>query len=267
LYKSAHTPWSWFKKLKDLADDLGIIFFSTAFDKTSVDFLEDLGVPIHKAASFELVDIPLIEYMAKTGKPLILSTGMATFREIDQAVKAAKRGGAKDIALLKCVSSYPAKPEEMNLKTIPNMEKLFRCPVGLSDHTLGTEAALAAVSLGAKIIEKHFTLSRRIKTSDSFFSIEPSELKALVDSIRTVESALGKVRYGLSAEEKKTILFRRSVFAVEDIKKGEKFTAQNTRSIRPGYGLAPKYLKSILGKKANRYISKGTPLKRGFIEF
>lgn len=261
LYKKAYTPWNWFRELKKAADQAGIIFFSTAFDKTSVDFLEGLGVPIHKVASFELVDIPLIEYMAKTGKPLILSTGMSTISEITEAVNAARRQKRGEISLLKCVSSYPAKPEEMNLRTIPHMEKLFRCPVGVSDHTLGTEVSIAAVSLGAKIVEKHFTLSRKMKTPDSFFSIEPPELKELVNKIRITEKALGVVRYGLSRDEKKTVIFRRSLFAVKDIKKGEIFTEENVRSIRPSYGLSPKYLKSILGVSAKRDISKGTPLK------
>lgn len=202
LYKKAYTPWSWFKKLKKVADDSGILFFATAFDKTAVDFLEELGVPLHKIASFELVDLPLIEYMAKTKKPLILSTGMATLSEIKEAVNTASNAGAKEIILLKCVSSYPARAEYMNLKTIAHMEKMFGYPVGLSDHTLGVGVSIAAVSLGAKVIEKHFTLSRKIKTPDSFFSIEPQELKMLVKNIRIVEKAIGKVHYGITEEEK-----------------------------------------------------------------
>lgn len=260
LYKKAHTPWSWFKKLKKVADDLGIIFFSTAFDKTAVDFLEELNVPFHKIASFELVDLPLIEYIAKTKKPLILSTGMATRSEIKEAVSAAKKAGTKDIMLLKCVSSYPAKAEEMNLRTIPEMKKIFRCPVGLSDHTLGIGVSIAAVSLGASIIEKHFTLSRKYKSPDSFFSIEPQELKNLVDNIRTVEKALGCIYYGLTKEERKNRIFRRSLFVVKNIKKREMFTEDNLRSIRPAYGLAPKFHKRILGRRSKRGIKKGTPL-------
>jgi pseudaminic acid synthase len=267
LYKKAYTPWSWFARLKKVADDLGITFFSTAFDKTSVDYLEKLGVSIHKIASFELVDLPLIEYMAKTKKPLILSTGMATIFEIKEAVATAKKAGAKNIILLKCISSYPAEPKEMNLKTIPHMKKVFNRPIGLSDHTLGIGVSIAAVSLGAKVIEKHFTLSRNIKTPDSFFSIEPQELKDLVHNIRMVEQAFGKVHYGLTKEEKKSHIFRRSLFAVKDIEKGEVFNGENIKSIRPGYGLPPKYLKLILGKKAGKKIAKGNPLKLSSVEF
>ena len=260
LYKKAHTPWKWFKKLKKIADDLDIVFFATAFDKTAVDVLEGLNVPIHKIASFELVDLPLIEYMAKTKKPLILSTGMAEFDEMKEAVATAKKAGAKDITLLKCVSNYPAKPEEMNLKTISDMQKKFKCTIGLSDHTLGTAVSTAAVGLGAKVIEKHFTLSRGIKTPDSFFSIEPDELKKLVENIRIADKSIGRVHYGLTEKEKQSKVFRRSLFAVKDIKKGEKFTEENIRSIRPGYGLKPKCLDDVLGKKAKRDLKKGTPI-------
>jgi len=260
LYKKAYTPWEWFKKLKKIADDLGVIFFATAFDKTSVDFLEELDVPFHKIASFELVDLPLIEYAAKTKKPLILSTGMATICEIKEAVDAAKKARAKEVILLKCVSSYPAKPEEMNLQTIPDLRKRFKVPVGLSDHTLGVGVSIAAVSLGAQIIEKHFTLSRKAITADSFFSIEPHELKDLVKNIKVVEKALGQVHRGLTKEETKNKVFRRSLFIVEDIKVGEKCTEKNVRSIRPGYGLYPKHLKVVLGKKVNKDIKKGMPL-------
>ena len=260
LYQKAYTPWLWFKKLKKIAEDLGLIFFATAFDKTSVDFLEELDVPIHKIASFELLDLPLIEYVAKTKKPLILSTGMATLKEIKEAVDTAKKAGARDIILLKCVSSYPAKPEEMNLRTIPDMEKRFKLPVGLSDHTLGIATSIAAVCLGAKLIEKHFCLSRKIETPDSFFSLEPQELKNLVENIRIVEKALGRVYYGLTKEEKKSRAFRRSLFVVEDIIKGEKFTENNVRSIRPNFGLHPKFLYKVIGKRAKRNIRKGTPL-------
>lgn len=260
LYKKAYTPWKWFKKLKKVADDLGIIFFSTAFDKTSIDLLEEVGVPIHKIASFELVDLPLIEYMARTKKPLIISTGMATVSEIKEAVNTARNAGAKDIVLLKCVSSYPAKPEEMNLKTIAHMKKLFNCPVGLSDHTLGIGVSIAAVSLGAQVIEKHFTLSRKIRTPDSFFSIEPQEFKILVDNIRIAEKALGRVHYSLTDEEKKSQVFRRSLFVVKDMKKGDIFSEDNMKSIRPANGLKPKYLNVILGRRAKRDIKKGTPL-------
>jgi pseudaminic acid synthase len=260
LYKKAYTPWKWFKKLKKVADDLGILFFATAFDKTSVDFLEELNVRLHKISSFELIDLPLIEYAAKTKKPLILSTGMATVLEIKEAVDTAKRAGAKKIILLRCVSSYPVKPEEMNLRTIPDMKKLFSCPVGLSDHSLGIGAAICAVALGASVVEKHFTLSRKLKTPDSFFSIEPEELKELVTNIRIAEKASGRVHYGLTEGERQCKVARRSLFAVENIKQGGFFTEENVKSIRPAYGLKPKYIATILGKKAKRDIKKGTPL-------
>lgn len=266
LYKKAYTPWSWLKKLKKVADDLGIIFFSTAFDKSAVDLLEELETPMHKIASFELVDIPLIEYIAKTKKPLILSTGMATMSEIKEAVGTARSAGVKDIILLKCVSGYPAEPEDMNLITIPNMKKVFNCPVGLSDHTLGIGISIAAVTLGAIMIEKHFTLSREYETPDSFFSIEPQELKDLVWNIRTVERGVGEVYYGLTEKEKKNKIFRRSLIVVKDIKKGEFFTEENIRSIRPGYGLPPKHLKDILGKKAKKDMKRGTPLSWRLVE-
>jgi len=266
LYKRAYTPWKWFKKLKKEANDLGIVFFATAFDRTSVDFLESIGVPLHKIASFELVDLPLIEYITKTKKPIILSTGMATVSEIREAVNIAKSAGAKDIILLKCVSNYPAIPENMNLRTIPHMEKLFNCPIGLSDHSLGIGVSVAAVSLGARVIEKHFTISRKVKTPDSFFSIEPYELKSLVESIRVAEKAMGRVRYGLTDEEKKSKVFRRSLFVVEDIRKGDLFTEQNVRSIRPANGITPKHLKTVLNKRAKVNVKRGTPLRKYFLK-
>jgi len=260
LYQKAYTPWDWFKKLKKIADDLGIIFFATAFDKSSVDFLEELNVPFHKISSFELVDLPLIEYVARTKKPLIFSTGMATVFEIKEAVNTAKKIGSKDIILLKCVSSYPAKPEEMNLRTIPDLKKRFKTLIGLSDHTLGIGVSIAAVSLGAQIIEKHFTLSRRNETPDSFFSIEPQELKDLVENVRIVERSLGKVHYGLTKDEKKSRVFRRSLFTLQDISKGEFFSEDNMGSIRPANGLEPKHISKILGRKAKKCIKKGMPL-------
>ena len=260
LYKKAYTPWKWFARLKKIADDLEILFFATAFDKTAVDFLEKLKVPLHKAASFELIDLPLIEYMAKTKKPLILSTGMATIPEINEAVETARKAGAKKVILLKCVSSYPAKPEETNLSTISDMKKRFGCPVGFSDHSLGIGVAVAAVSREACLIEKHFALSRKNETPDSFFSIRPAELRELVDNVRVVEKALGKVYYGFTKEEAKSRVFRRSIFVIKDVKKGESFTEENIRSIRPGQGLPPKYMKRILGKKAKRNAKKGTPV-------
>jgi len=260
LYKKAYTPWKWFKKLKKVADDSGILFFATAFDRTSVDFLKKLNVRLHKISSFELVDLPLIEYVAKTKKLLILSTGMATTSEIEEAVNAARGAGAKEIILLKCVSSYPARPEDMNLRTIPHMKQLFGCPVGLSDHSLGIGASVCAVALGASVVEKHFTLSREIQTPDSFFSIEPRELKELVENIRIAEKALGKVCYEPTEDEKKNRIFRRSLFVVKDIKKGQIFSSENVKSIRPSDGLKPKYIAAVLGKKAKRDIKKGTPL-------
>jgi len=265
LYKSAYTPWNWFKRLKRIADDEGIMLFSTAFDRKAVDFLQDLGVPIHKIASFELGDLPLIEYIAKTKKPLILSTGISTFSEIKEAVKAARDNGAKKIILLKCVSSYPAKPTEMNLNTLAHMKKVFRCPIGLSDHTLDLGTSIAAVSLGAKAIERHFTLSRHVKTPDSFFSLEPGQFRSLVENIRIAEKSLGRIHYGLTPDEKKNRIFKRSLFAVKDIKKGEVFTEKEIRSIRPAYGLKPKYLGYILGKLAKKNIKKGTPLDWGLV--
>jgi pseudaminic acid synthase len=266
LYKKAYTPWKWFKKLKKVADDLGILFFATVFDMTSVDFLEELNVRFHKISSFELVDLPLIEYAAKTKKPLIMSTGMADICEIQEAVTTARNAGAKEIVLLKCVSSYPARPEEMNLKTIPHMKELFGCPVGISDHSLGIGASICAVALGADVIEKHFTLSRKIKTADSFFSIEPEELKELVTNIRIAEKALGKVYYGLTKEESKSKVFRRSLFAVKDIKKGEAFSQENVKSIRPAGGLEPKYIDAVLGKRTKVNVKSGTPLTWDLIE-
>jgi pseudaminic acid synthase len=266
LYQKAYTPWSWFRKLKQAADDLGITFFATAFDQSAVDFLEGLRVPFHKIASFELTDLPLIEYAAKTKKPLILSTGMASLAEIQEAVKVAKNAGAREVILLKCVSSYPAKPEEMNLRIIPDLAKRFHCPVGLSDHTLGIEISTAAVCLGARVIEKHFTLSKKIKGPDSFFSIEPQELKTLVKNIRTVEKALGSVHYGFTQEEKKNRIFRRSLFIAKDMHRDEIFTEKNLRSVRPGFGLSPKYLKQVIGSKASKNIAKGMPLSWNMVK-
>ncbi len=260
LYREAYTPWEWQPKLKAIADDLEIDLFSTAFDPTAVDFLEEMGVPAHKIASFEIVDIPLIEKMAGTGKPLIISTGMASLAEIEEAVHAARQAGAREIALLKCTSAYPAPPEEINLRTIPHLSEVFQSPVGLSDHSLGVAVPVAAVALGACIVEKHFTLSRSAPGPDSAFSLEPDEFKAMVGAIRMAEKALGQVSYGLGRDESKSRAFRRSLFVVQDVKAGEVFTADNIRSIRPGYGLAPKYLKEVLGRRAVRNVAKGEPL-------
>ena len=260
LYKKAYTPWKWFADLKKIADDLGIIFLCTAFDKSSVDMLEELGISAHKISSFELVDLPLIKYVAKIGKPIIISTGMGSVEEIQNAVNTAREHGAKDIVLLKCVSDYPAKPDEMHLRTIPDMRDKFNCPVGLSDHSLGIAASVCSVGFGACVIEKHFTLSRNDKTPDSFFSIEPEELKELVYNIRSAEKAIGEVHYGLTESEKNSSVFRRSLFVVKDVKAGEKATLANIRSIRPGYGLAPGFITEVCGCIFKKDAAKGTPL-------
>lgn len=260
LYKEAYTPWEWQPKLKKVANDLGMDLFSTPFDNTAVEFLEKMDVPAYKIASFELVDIPLIQRVAKTGKPIIMSTGMATLAEIDEAVQTAREAGCKELALLKCTSGYPADPAEMNLRTIPHMAEAFRLPVGLSDHTLGIAVPVAAVALGACIVEKHFTLSRAVPGPDSAFSLEPHEFKAMVDAIRVAEKALGTVNYAVTEKEAASRVFRRSLFVVKDMKAGDVFTEKNIRSIRPGYGLTTKYIDAILGKKAKRDIAEGTPL-------
>jgi pseudaminic acid synthase len=260
LYGEAYTPWEWQPKLKKIANDLGMDCFSSAFDATAVDFLEQMNVPAHKVASFELVDIPLIQKMARTGKPLIMSTGMATLEEIEEAVQAARQAGATQIALLKCTSAYPALAEEMNLQTIPELSRRFGVAVGLSDHTTGIVAPVAAVALGACIIEKHITLSRSQPGPDSAFSLEPDEFKAMVEAVRVAEKALGEVHFGCSAKEASSRAFRRSLFVVQDVKRGEKFTDQNVRSIRPGYGLHTRHLAEILGKRALCDIEGGTPL-------
>ncbi|MDQ7837906.1 MAG: pseudaminic acid synthase [Thermodesulfobacteriota bacterium] len=265
LYDEAYMPWEWQPKLKAIAEDLGMDLFSAAFDHSAVDFLEEMGVPVHKVASFEIVDIPLIEKMAQTGKPLIISTGMANLGEIEEAVQAARRAGAMQIGLLKCTSAYPALPEDMNLRTIPHMMTAFNVPVGLSDHTLGIAVPVSAVALGACIVEKHFTLSRAVPGPDSVFSLEPHEFAAMVEAIRTSEKALGTVNYGTSSEESRSLMFRRSLFVVQDMKAGEVFSAENVRSIRPGYGLPPKFLKEVLGRRASKDIKKGTPVDRSLM--
>jgi pseudaminic acid synthase len=260
LYKEAYTPWEWHKELFEYAHNIGIAIFSTPFDKTAIDFLETLDNPIYKIASFEITDIPLIEYAASKMKPMIISTGIATVDEINDAVDACRKSGNTDITLLKCTSSYPAPVEEANLLTIPDMRDRFGVKIGLSDHTMGTISAITAVALGAEMIEKHFILDRNLKGPDAPFSMEPVELAQMVDQIRTVEKALGTVSYELSDKMKANRKFSRSLFAVEDIKKDEPFTKANVRSIRPGDGIRPKYLNGILGKYAARDILKGTPL-------
>jgi N-acetylneuraminate synthase len=265
LYAEAFMPWEWQPRLKKAAEDLKMDCFSSAFDPTAVDFLEKMNVPAHKVASFELVDIPLIQKMARTGKPLIISTGMATAEEIDEAAQSARRAGATQIALLKCTSSYPASPEEMNLRTIPEMARRFESPVGLSDHTIGIAVPVAAVALGACIIEKHLTLSRSIPGPDSAFSLEPHEFKAMVDAVRIAEKALGEVHFGLSEKEEASRAFRRSLFVVEDVEPGGVFTAENVRSIRPGNGLHTRHLQDVLGRSASQGIKSGTPLSWEFV--
>jgi pseudaminic acid synthase len=265
LYKEASTPWKWHFKLNEIAIDLGLDFFSTPFDFSAVDFLEGLGVPAYKIASFELVDLPLIQRVAQTGKPLIMSTGMATLGEIEEAVLTARQFGASQIALLKCTSAYPAPYNEMNLRTIPHLSTAFDLPVGLSDHTMGIAVPVAAVALGACIIEKHLTLSRAILSPDSAFSLEPQEFKEMVQAVRAAEEALGAVSYTLTEREVDSQVFRRSLFVVRDMEVGEIFTQENLRSIRPGNGLHPRFLPDILGKCASQNILRGTPLDWGHV--
>ena len=260
LYAEAYMPWEWQPKLKRVADDLGMELFSTAFDLTAVEFLEQIDIPIHKIASFELVDLALIRKVAQTSKPVIMSTGMASLAEIDEAVRAFREASGIQLALLKCTSAYPAPPEEMNLRTIPHLVQAFRVPVGLSDHTLGIAVPVAAVALGACIIEKHFTLSRSELGPDSAFSLEPHEFEAMVGAVRTAEKALGGVNYDLTEKEKASRVFRRSLFVVQDMKAGDLFTDQNVRSIRPGHGLPPKGFSDVAGRQAVRDIQRGTPL-------
>ena len=258
LYSEAYTPWEWQPDLKKIANDLGMDLFSTPFDHTAVDFLEKMDVPAYKVASFELVDLTLLRKIAQTGKPIIMSIGMATLSEIDEAVSAIREAGGNQLALLKCTSAYPAAPDEMNLLTIPHLSEAFDVPTGLSDHTLGIAVPVAAVVLGACIIEKHFTLSRKVSGPDSAFSLEPHEFKEMVDAIRTAEKALGEVSYEITEKQKESRAFRRSLFVVKDIKKGEEFTEENVRSIRPGLGLPPKYYDILLGKRVNRDVERGT---------
>lgn len=261
LYQEAHTPWEWHKAIFDRCKKHGIIGFSTPFDASAVDFLEELQVPIYKIASFENIDLPLIERVAKTKKPIIISTGMANLAEIDEAVRTVYKAGGRNLILLKCTSAYPAEASESNLLTIPHMEKLFHVPVGLSDHTLGIGVAIASVALGAVAIEKHFTLSRSEGGVDSAFSIEPAELKMLVEETHRAWASLGEIHYGLSSDrEQKSLQFRRTLYVVENIKKGETFTSKNIRAIRPGRGLLPKYKEVILGKVAREEIKRGTPV-------
>jgi N-acetylneuraminate synthase len=261
LYKKAYTPWEWHKSLFDYAQKLGITIFSSPFDFTAVDLLEDLQTPAYKVASFEIVDLPLIKYIAQTHKPMIISTGMANDTEILEAVETAKEGGCKQIAILHCVSSYPAEAKDYNLRTLVDMQQRFSLPTGLSDHTLSNTTAITAVALGACIIEKHFTLDRNNGGPDDSFSLETKDFTALCQETRTAWEALGEINYGRKKSEQGNIKFRRSLYAVKDIKKGDLFTHENIRSIRPGNGIAPKYLDSFIGKTAKEDINFGTPLQ------
>jgi pseudaminic acid synthase len=265
LYSEAYMPWDWQPKLQTVANELGLDFFSSPFDDSAVDFLEELDMPAYKIASFELVDIPLIQRVARTGKPIIMSTGMGTLAEIDEAVQTIRAEGNNQLALLKCTSAYPAPPEEMNLRTIPHLAEAFGIPVGLSDHTLGTAVPIAAVALGACIIEKHFTISREVPGPDSAFSLEPHEFKEMVDAVRVAEKALGAVSYAVTEKEATSRTSRRSLFVVKDMNAGEVFTEENVRSIRPGYGLHTRYFDKVLAKKASQDIKKGTPLSWNLI--
>jgi len=266
LYKKAYTPWEWQPKLKKYAESKGLICFSTPFDPTAVDFLEKLNMPMYKVASFEVIDIPLLERIGKTKKPVIMSRGMASIEEIKLAVKTLKKSGCPQIALLHCISSYPAKPEEMNLNTIPDMKKRFKTIVGLSDHTRDITTAVTSIALGTSIIEKHITLKRSEGGPDAEFSLEPREFKKLAQSVREAEVALGKPRYDSGKRESENVVFRKSLFVVKDIKKGEKITAQNIRSIRPGHGMEPKYYHKVIGKIAKIDVKRGIPLKHGYIK-
>ncbi len=260
LYKKAYTPWDWQPKLMKLANRLGMDLFSSPFDATAVDFLESMNVPAYKIASFEIIDVPLLRKVAATGKPVIVSTGMATLEEIEQAVEILQVNGCDQIALLKCTSAYPAPVDAMNLKTIADLKTRFQVPVGLSDHTLASLAPVVSVCLGGTIIEKHLTYSRFDKGPDSSFSLEPAEFAEMVNSVREAEKASGSVRYGTTPSDENNLSFRRSLFAVQDIEQGEQFTAQNVRSIRPGQGLEPTHIDRILTSHAAVSIARGTPL-------
>lgn len=266
LYDEAYTPWEWQPKLKKIAEDSGLVCFSTPFDRTAVDFLETMDVSLYKVASFEITDVPLIEYIAKKKKPVIISTGMATFADIKEALNACRRMNNQKVILLKCTSEYPTNFEEVNLRTIPDLAKKFKAVIGISDHTLGISVPIASIALGAKVIEKHFILDKNLGGPDASFSLEPDEFKRMVDSIRETEKALGDVDYKIPNSVKKNRIFLRSLFAVEDIGKDEKITKENVKSIRPGYGLHPKYLGKIIGKKAKRIIKRGTPVRMEYIK-
>ncbi|WP_460139918.1 pseudaminic acid synthase [Pseudomonas sp. S2_E01] len=265
LYGEAFTPWEWHKPIFDRARELGMIAFSTPFDDKAVDFLEALDVPCYKIASFENTDLPLIRRVAATGKPLIISTGMATVAELDESVRAARQAGCKDLVLLKCTSTYPATPQNTNILTIPHLRELFGCEVGLSDHTMGIGVSVASVALGATVVEKHFTLSRAEGGVDSAFSMEPAEMAQLVIETERAWQSLGRVSYGATAAEEKSRVFRRSIYASEDIAEGELLSPANVRIIRPGLGLPPKYFEQVIGKRAKQTIKRGTPINWNLI--
>ena len=260
LYKEAHTPWEWHKPIFDRCEKLGVVCFSAPFDHTSLDFLETLDCPAYKIASFENIDLPLIRSAASKGKPLIISTGMASVAELDDAVQTARDGGCEEIILLKCTSSYPSSPENSNLKTIPHLREMFNLQVGISDHTLGIGVSLASVAFGATMIEKHFTLSRDDGGVDAAFSLEPGEMKTLVEESKRAWQSIGKIAYGHTDDDRGSLQFRRSLYVVEDIGIGELFNKKNVRAIRPGLGLPPKYLETLLGKRSVKNLNKGTPL-------
>ena len=260
LYDEAHTPWEWHAPIFERCRAHGMIGFSAPFDPTAVDFLETLAVPCYKIASFETTDIPLIRKVAATGKPMIISTGMATRDELDETVREAREAGCASLVLLKCTSTYPASPEASNIRTIPDLRERYACEIGLSDHTTGIGAAVAAIALGASVIEKHFTLSRADGGVDSTFSLEPQELRALVDETQRAWLALGEVRYGPTPSEEQSLKFRRSLYVVKDMAAGERLTAENVRAIRPGLGLPPKHLDTVLGRPVAHAVSRGTPL-------
>lgn len=260
LYKEAHTPWEWHEAIFDRAKERGMIAFSSPFDETAVDFLESLDVPLYKIASFENTDWPLLKKVAATGKPVIMSTGAASVADLDEAVRVLRSNGCVDLILLKCTSTYPATPQNTNIVTIPHMSQLFNCQVGLSDHTMGVGVAVGAVALGATVLEKHFCLSRAEGGVDSAFSLEPHELKLLVEETNRAWLSLGKVQYGVQEAEKKSLQYKRSIYVVKDIRKGELFTRENLRVIRPGDGLQPKFFEKVLGKPSRTDLKKGTPL-------
>jgi pseudaminic acid synthase len=260
LYQQAHTPWDWHARIFARAKELGMLAFSTPFDETAVDFLESLGVPCYKIASFENTDIPLIRRVAATGKPMIISTGMASVAELDESVRAARAAGCRELVLLKCTSTYPAEPDNTNIATIPHMRVLFDCQVGLSDHTMGVGVSVASIALGATVIEKHFTLRRAEGGVDSSFSLEPEELAALVTETSRAWKSLGRVQYGATGAELKSLQFRRSLYVVKDLQVGDVLTAENVRAIRPGLGLPPKFLDEVLGCKVGAPVARGTPL-------